>query len=300
MKQVLENARIRTAEPERTMRILKQAHGLDPQDQGASIAIGNFDGVHLGHRSVIDLARQAARRLGAPLGVLTFEPHPRAFFAAEAPPFRLTGSATRSERLARLGVECLYELTFNKALAALSPEGFARAILHDGLRVRHVVVGANFRFGKNRAGNVDMLAALGRKLHFGVTAAPLVNDPQSRVSSTSIRAALSEGQARLATRRLGEPHRLNGRLKHLGQQDFTLSLSEAGRSLTEVMLPRPGIYAIRVDSAAGSARGLGYVAARSSRQADLPGIALTIFGAGAGMDSSEVSVALLDYHGSDM
>lgn len=300
MNHVLENARPQIAEPERAMRVLKQADGLHPQDQGASIAIGNFDGVHLGHRSVIDLARQAARRLSAPLGVLTFEPHPRAFFAADAPPFRLTGSAARSERLARLGVECLYELTFDAALAALSPEDFARAILHDGLRVRHVVVGANFRFGKNRAGDVDMLSALGQRLGFGVTAAPLVNDPQSRVSSTSIRAALSQGHTRLATRRLGEPHRLTGRLKHLGQQDFTLSLSEAGRPLTEVMLPRPGIYAIRVDGASGSARGLGYVAARSARKTDVPGIALTIFGAGAGIDRSEVSVALLDYHGTDL
>ena len=97
------------------MRIIRDYTYLDPTDRGASVAIGNFDGVHLGHQSVIDLARTAADRIGAPLGIMTFEPHPRQYFASDSPPFRLMGREARASRLAKLGVEKLYELTFNAA-----------------------------------------------------------------------------------------------------------------------------------------------------------------------------------------
>src|SRR5690606_17244547 len=115
-------------------------------------AIGNFDGVHLGHQSVLALARAAAVELGAPFGVVTFEPHPRAFFAPDAPPFRLMSAASRARRLERLGVEQLYQIPFDAALAGLPPEAFARDVLAGGLGIRHLVAGADFRFGKGRAG----------------------------------------------------------------------------------------------------------------------------------------------------
>ncbi len=132
------------------MRIVRDYQFVEPMDRGASVAIGNFDGVHLGHRSVIELARRAAN--GAPLGVLTFEPHPREFFAPSAPPFRLMRREARASRLEKLGVERLYELNFNAALSSLSPEAFAREVLSEGLGLVHVVVGADFRFGKGRVG----------------------------------------------------------------------------------------------------------------------------------------------------
>ena len=113
------------------MRIIRDYQYVNPQDRGASAAIGNFDGVHLGHRSVIDLAHSSAP--DAPLGVVTFEPHPREFFAPDAPPFRLMSRNARAHRLEKLGVERLYELNFNAALAGLSPEAFARDVIADGL-----------------------------------------------------------------------------------------------------------------------------------------------------------------------
>jgi len=154
------------------MKILRDYQFIDPEDRGASVAIGNFDGVHLGHQSVIDIARDAAP--DAPLGILTFEPHPRAYFAPHAAPFRIMGSEARASRLEKLGVEMLYELNFNAALAALTPEEFAQRVLSTGFGFSHVVVGADFCFGKGRSGTAADLQAYGAEMGFGVTIAPLL------------------------------------------------------------------------------------------------------------------------------
>ena len=129
--------------------------GLDAKIRGASVAMGNFDGVHRGHQSVIDLARGTA-----PLGIITFEPHPRQFFAPSGPAFRLMNAEARANRLARLGVEHLFQLPFDASLAGLTPEAFVAEVLDSGLGVSHVVVGADFRFGKGRNGTADDLARL--------------------------------------------------------------------------------------------------------------------------------------------
>ncbi|MEO0372545.1 MAG: bifunctional riboflavin kinase/FMN adenylyltransferase, partial [Pseudomonadota bacterium] len=151
------------------MRIVRDHSFVDPDDKGASVAIGNFDGVHLGHQTVIDMARGAGDAIGAPLGILTFEPHPREFFAPDAPPFRLMSPEARANRLEKLGVERLYELSFNAGMSALSPEQFARDVIADGLGLRHVVVGADFCFGKGRKGTVEDLKTFGAEMGFGVT-----------------------------------------------------------------------------------------------------------------------------------
>lgn len=148
------------------MRIIRDYQYVDDEDRGAAAAIGNFDGVHLGHQSVINLTRRSAP--DAMLGVMTFEPHPRQFFAPDAPPFRLMSRAARASRLEKLGVERLYELNFNGNLAGLSPEAFAQDVISEGLGLTHVVVGADFCFGKARAGNAEMLQAFGDEMGFGV------------------------------------------------------------------------------------------------------------------------------------
>ena len=192
------------------MRILRDPQYTSPQDRGASAAIGNFDGVHRGHCHVIDLAR----RPDAPLGVVTFEPHPRAFFAPDAPPFRLMNAAARAHRLEKLGVEILAELPFDARLAALSAEAFARDILARGLGLSHVVVGADFCFGQGRTGTAQMLRDLGKTYGFEVSIADLVTAEAGAVSSTAIRAALSEGRARDAASMLGHWHRIEGQVLH--------------------------------------------------------------------------------------
>ncbi|MCX8510103.1 MAG: bifunctional riboflavin kinase/FMN adenylyltransferase, partial [Rhodobacteraceae bacterium] len=137
--------------------------GLTPQDQGATVAMGNFDGVHLGHQAVI----AQARRPGAPLGIVTFEPHPRQFFAPTAPAFRLMNVEARSHRLEKLGVERLYELPFDSRLATMSAEEFVTEVLVGGLGISHVTVGADFCFGKGRKGTVETLRQLGAAQGFG-------------------------------------------------------------------------------------------------------------------------------------
>ena len=179
------------------MRMIRDYHFVEPEDRGATVAIGNFDGVHKGHQSVIELARNAAP--GAPLGVMTFEPHPREYFAPGAPAFRLMRSDARAHRLEKLGVERLYELNFNTALSSLTPEEFAREVISEGLGLAHVVVGADFCFGKGRAGNAEDLKRFGEQMGFGVTIAPLMEYSDHAVSSTAIRKALSEGRPRDAT-----------------------------------------------------------------------------------------------------
>ena len=152
------------------MQIIRDYQYVSDADRGATAAIGNFDGVHQGHLSVIDLARNAVP--DAPLGIVTFEPHPREFFAPNAPPFRLMSADARAHRLKKVGVKKLYELGFNGGLASLTPKAFARDVICDGLGLQHVVVGADFCFGKGRAGTAEDLSAFGSKMGFGVTIAP--------------------------------------------------------------------------------------------------------------------------------
>jgi riboflavin kinase/FMN adenylyltransferase len=237
------------------MRRLHGYQGLAPQDRGAAVAMGNFDGVHLGHQSVLALAHAAAAELGAPFGVVTFEPHPRAFFAPDAPPFRLMTADARARRLEKLGVEVLYELPFDAALAGLSPEAFARSVLAVGLGVRHVVVGADFRFGKGRAGDCAVLKELGRPFGFGVTAAPLISDGQGDFSSTAIREALSAGRPEEAARILGHWHRIEGAVRHGDKRGKGLGFPTANLWLDGLHLPRFGVYAVLVDVLTGPHRG---------------------------------------------
>ncbi|MBK8439486.1 MAG: bifunctional riboflavin kinase/FAD synthetase [Rhodobacter sp.] len=230
---------------------------LDQKARGTSCAMGNFDGVHLGHRSVIDLARGKA-----PLGIITFEPHPRQVFQPDAPPFRLMNAEARANRLAKLGVDHLFQLQFNKALAALTPDDFARQVLAEGLGISHIVVGADFCFGKGRAGKADDLKALGTRLGFATTIAPLLAIKGREVSSTAIRTALTEGRPRDAAAMLGHLHRIEGEVIHGEKRGRELGYPTANMALTGLHLPRFGVYAVKVDVLTGPQAGA-YVGAAS-------------------------------------
>ena len=232
---------------------MRRFSGLDiPEDaRGAVAAMGNFDGVHLGHQAVIDVARKAASERGAPLGVVTFEPHPRSVFAPGSPPFRLMTPDTRARRLEGLGADALYEVPFTRELAALSPEAFARDVLAASLGIRHVVVGGDFRFGAKRAGDASALQALGRAHGFGVTVAPMVELPGGEVSSTRIREALSDGRPQDAARMLGHLHRIEGEVIHGEKRGRTLGFPTANMALDGLHMPAFGVYAVRADVLTG-------------------------------------------------
>lgn len=281
------------------MRIIRDYTYVTDADRGASAAIGNFDGVHVGHRSVIELARTAGERIGAPLGILTFEPHPREYFAPDAPPFRLMGREARAHRLAKLGVERLYEINFNAGLAALSPRAFAETVIRDGLGLRHVVVGSDFCFGKGRAGNAAMLQEFGDEMGFGVTIATLLEGESGQVSSTAIRAALSAGEPRAAAAMLGHWHRIDGPVIGGEQRGRTLGYPTANMSIKGLHPPKFGIYAVLVDVLDGPHKGQYHGAAslgvRPMFQGEEANIETFIFDFTGDLYGANLSVGLIDY-----
>ncbi len=275
------------------MQIFRTWHDLPVAARGASVAMGNFDGVHLGHASVI-----AAARAHGPLGVVTFEPHPREFFGSETP-FRLMNAETRANRLAKLGVERLYELPFTAKLASLPPEGFARQVLAEGLGVTHVTVGADFHFGKGRAGSVADLAALGKGLGFGVTGAPMLEVDGKDVSSTAIRAALAEGRPRDAAAMLGHWHRIDGEVLHGEKRGRDLGYPTANMSVAGLHLPRLGVYAVKVDvltgPQAGHYNGAASLGVRPMFGENTPNLETFIFDFKGDLYGQHLSIALVDY-----
>ncbi len=279
------------------MRIIRDYQFVDDQDRGATVAIGNFDGVHRGHRSVIDLARQAAPE--APLGVMTFEPHPREFFAPNAPPFRLMSAEARAHRLEKIGVEKLYQLNFNHALSSLTPEEFARKVIAEGLGLQHVVVGADFCFGKGRAGTVEDLQRFGQEMGFGVTIAPLMEYSKHTVSSTAIRTALSESRPRDAAAMLGHWHRIEGEVIGGEQRGRELGFPTANQSIDGLHPPAFGVYAVLVDVLdgphKGSYHGAASVGVRPMFDGEQPNIETYLFDFKGNLYGAHLSVGLVDY-----
>lgn len=276
------------------MQIYHHWQGLDPKAKGASIAMGNFDGVHLGHRSVIDLARAHG-----PLGVLTFEPHPREVFAPGAPAFRLMNAEARASQLARIGVEQLYELPFDAFLASLSPHEFADQVLIEGLGIRHVVVGQDFCFGKGRAGTAKVLQDIGKAHDFSVTIAPLITLEGVEISSTAIRLGLSEGRPRDAARMLGHWHRIEGEVLHGEKRGRALGYPTANMSLKGLHLPRFGSYAVQADVPEGPHKGthngVASLGVRPMFGINQPNIETFLFDFDGDLYGQHISVALIDY-----
>lgn len=281
------------------MRIIRDYQFVAPEDRGASVAIGNFDGVHLGHQAVIEIAKAAGKSLSAPLGILTFQPHPRQYFAPEAPSFRLMSAQARSNRLAKLGVERLYELNFNAAMSALSPREFAQLVIADGLGLTHVVVGADFCFGKGRAGNVDDLVAFGKEMGFGVTVAPLLSNVVGEVSSTAIRDALSDGRPRDAATQLGHWHRIEGPVIGGEQRGRELGYPTANMALDGLHLPKLGVYAVLVEILEGPFKGEYHGAAslgvRPMFGENTPNLETFIFDFSGDLYGTKLSIGLVEY-----
>ncbi len=281
------------------MQIIRDYAYVDQADRGASVAIGNFDGVHIGHRSVIDIARHAGEAIGAPLGVLTFEPHPREYFAPDAPPFRLMNPEARAHRLEKLGVEKLYQLNFNANLSALTPEEFAANVIRDGLGLKHVVVGADFCFGKGRAGTAADLQGFGAEMGFGVSIAQLLEGDQGEVSSTAIRQALSDGRPRDAAAMLGHWHRIEGEVVGGEQRGRELGYPTTNMSIEGLHPPKFGVYAVLVDVLDGPHKGSYHGAAslgvRPMFNGEVPNIETFIFDFSGDLYGTELSVALVDY-----
>jgi riboflavin kinase/FMN adenylyltransferase len=212
--------------------------------RGATVALGNMDGVHRGHLAVLQAAHAA--RPGAPLGVLTFEPHPREHFRPEDPPFRLTLLPDKAAALGAAGAAVVYALQFDSAMAAMTAEEFFGAVLRDGLGAVHLSCGQDFAFGHRRGGDASTIARLAEAAGIGTTIVPPLVDTQGPISSTRIRRALQDGYPERATAMLGRPWEIRGEVVHGDKLGRVLGWPTANIWLGGHLEPARGVYATTV------------------------------------------------------
>lgn len=229
------------------MRVFRHIADVPSAFHGAVVAIGNFDGVHLGHQALIARALQHADILQAPCAVLCFEPSSREFFRPGAEPVRLTPFRAKAHRLAALGIDAMFALPFDAALAHQTAQDFVQETLVKGLAVSCVVVGSDFRFGHARAGDPAVLSYMGEMEGFGVEVFPTVQvAEEEKISSTLIRSLIKAGKPEEAARYLGHPFAIEGRVEHGDKRGRTLGFPTANMTLDGYIRPAFGIYAVRV------------------------------------------------------
>ncbi len=250
------------------MLIIDDNTAVPEQIRGAVVAVGNFDGMHRGHQQLLAAAGKQAAAGGAPWGLVTFEPHPRALFRPDEPVFRLTPPQLKCRLAAGLGADFVNVLTFDKALAALEPEEFVASKLQERLGVSHVVTGYDFHFGRGRKGNPSTMRSLGERDGFGVTIVDQVTDDDgvAPFSSSSIRAALRHGRVADAAHQLGYWWSIIGQVVEGDRRGHTIGFPTANIVLDAGCEPSDGIYAMRVrDTTVANAtlwHGAGYIGRR--------------------------------------
>lgn len=228
------------------MQVVRDWRHLPDAVKGAAVAVGAFDGVHRGHQAVIADAKAAADRLGAPLGVVSFDPHPRRWFQKDAAPFRLMTADQMVQALAPLGVDILYLLPFDAEMAGMTDAAFAEQVLARGLGVRHAAVGFDFTFGKGRSGSPEALRAYGERLGFGVSTVQRLDDDHGlKLSSSAVREALKAGDMARAAAILGRPFAIQGEVIHGDKRGRTIGVPTANVAMGDYMRPAYGVYATR-------------------------------------------------------
>ncbi len=228
------------------MRIYRHYDALPADARGAAVAIGNFDGVHPGHQTVIHEAGLIAGDMCRLWAVLTFEPHPRAFFTPGSEPFRLTPFRSKARRIAELGADLLIVQRFDKAFSSLPAEDFVNTVLVDGLGAGHVVSGYDFVFGHKRGGNCELLLAMGAKKGFGFTAVNAQTDSSGEAySSTRVRERLGDADPRGAAAILGRDFEIEGRVARGEARGKSIGFPTANIPLGAYLRPALGVYAVR-------------------------------------------------------
>jgi riboflavin kinase/FMN adenylyltransferase len=274
------------------MEIYHDWRDLPRAARGATVALGNFDGVHLGHAHLLRTAHAA--RPDAPLAVLTFEPHPRELFRPDDPPFRLTLAPARAAALAALGVRILYELRFDREFSEMSAEAFVAEVLHGGIGARHLVCGPDFAFGHRRGGDVAFLAARAEALDIGLTVATLLADAAGPISASRIRRALQDGYPGRAAAELGRDWAITGVVEHGDERGRTLGFPTANVALGRHLEPARGVYAVIVRLPDGTAgRGVANIGRRPTVSAGTASrVEAHLFDFSGDLYGTEISVAL--------
>jgi len=228
------------------MDVIRGNHNLRPRHRGCVATIGNFDGVHLGHQAVFRNLIERGRELGLPSVVITFEPQPQEYFAPGQAPARLTRLREKLRAIEAAGIERVLLLEFNRRLAAMEAREFVEEILVQGLGVRFLYVGDDFRFGRGRHGDFQMLYDLGREHGFAVETMHTFRLSEDRVSSTRVRELLTQGDLAAAAQLLGRPYRICGRVAHGDKRGRTIGFPTANVDLHRRVSPVRGVYAVRV------------------------------------------------------
>ncbi|WP_437881819.1 bifunctional riboflavin kinase/FAD synthetase [Pseudomonas sp. LRF_L74] len=233
------------------MQLVRGLHNLQTLTQGCVATIGNFDGVHRGHQAILARLRERAIELGVPSCVVIFEPQPREFFTPDSAPVRLTRLREKLELLAAEGVDLVLCLAFNRRLRELSASAFVQQVLVEGLRVRHLEVGDDFRFGCDRLGDFAFLVHAGEAQGFSVEAALTVELDGERVSSSRVRDALHKGELERAERLLGRPFALAGRVLHGQKLARQLGAPTANVQLKRRQPPLRGVFLVSAQAEDG-------------------------------------------------
>lgn len=215
-------------------------------DAPTVLTIGNFDGVHRGHQALLERLVGHARRLGLPAAVMTFEPHPREFFAPDSAPARLSALREKLALLKSAGVDRVYICRFDARIAALTAQEFIDRVLVQGLSVRHLIIGDDFRFGRGRGGDFALLQAQGAARGFAVEAMHTIDFEGERVSSSAVREALAAGEIEHAIRLLGRPYAIAGRVVHGDKRGRQLGFPTANVQLKRNRPPLLGVFAVRL------------------------------------------------------
>lgn len=282
------------------MDVYRHTHDLPDSARGGVVAIGNFDGLHRGHRGVLAEAQARARDLGVPCNVMTFEPHPRRLFKPDQAPFRLSALRTKLRLMEALGIDNVFVLQFDWEFAKISAEAFVTDLLAGDLGARHVVIGRGFRYGHKRQGDTELLQRLGEAHGFGVSALDAVLDEHGdTISSSRVRDCLSSGEVREAQRLLGRPWEVEGRVEHGAKRGREIGFPTANVPLGEYLEPMHGIYAVRagVDSGPDTfwMDGAGYVGTRPSVQGQNVLLEVSLFDVQPDLYNKHLRVQLIEF-----
>jgi len=279
------------------MLIFNSIENIPKDDNGYSVAIGNFDGMHLGHQSVIDIARKTRDK--SSVGVVTFEPHPRQYFQKNHSIFRLMKSETRKRFLESFKVDALFELPFDYSLANLSPKDFVETVLLEKLNVRNIVVGPDFRFGKNREGSVNLLKSYQEKKKLGLHIANPFMIEGKVVSSSELRKKLAEGSVIEVTRMLSRYYEIDGIVEKGFQRGRKLGFPTINIGLKNTIVPKYGVYAVLIkilsNNKQRTLKGAASIGSRPTYGDYEPNIEVFIFDFDENLYGAYVSISLVKF-----
>ena len=279
------------------MLVFKDIENIPKEDSGYSVAIGNFDGMHLGHQSVIDTARKT--RNNSSVGVVTFEPHPRQYFKKNQPTFKLMKSETRRRFLKSIGIDALFELPFDSSLANLSPKDFIETILLEKLNVKNVVVGPDFRFGKNREGSVNLLKSYQQEKKLSLHIANPFMIGGKVVSSSALREKLTEGSVIEVTTMLSRYYEIEGVVEKGFQRGRDLGFPTINIGFKNMIVPKHGVYAVYIEVLSHdkkrTLKGAASIGSRPTYGDYEPNIEVFIFDFDENLYGEHVSISLVKF-----